>query len=115
MRLLNLFLITLLCIAIPLQGIASMVVTKTPCPAEAVDMASMDTDHEHSCCNDADTVAKTGKPCKAEQDCQTASPGLIDQADNPLSAAIGSHHSLLNSRSALSFDPSATWRPPNPV
>jgi len=79
-----------------------------------MDMASMDMDHQHSCCNDADTVAKTGKPCKAEQDCQPASPGLVNHADNPLSAAIGTQSPLFNSRSALSFDLSATWRPPTP-
>lgn len=113
MRLFNLFLVTLLCLAIPLHGIAGMLVTKTPCPAESAGMvATTDTAGVHGCCNDADTAAKTGKACKAEQNCQPVSPGLIIQAENQLPAPLGVKITLANSRLALTFEPSATWRPP---
>lgn len=115
MRLLNLFLITLLCFAIPLQGIAGMAVTKTPCPAEAAGLMSAGSDGDHACCNDADTVAKTGKSCKAEKDCQPASPAMINPTESRLSAILGSEKITAPGGLVSTVYPSATWRPPSPA
>jgi hypothetical protein len=113
MRLLNLFLITLLCIAVPLQGVAGILATKIPCPAEAMAVKSVDTGKDHSCCNDADTVVKTGKVCKSEQSCQPVWQDLPIQAENPLPIAIGIRIALFSQPLTLPTLPSATWRPPN--
>jgi hypothetical protein len=112
MRILNLFLITLLCLAIPLQGVARVMTTETACPAKLSGMATDDTSDTHNCCNDVDTVAKTGQHCKAEQDCQPTSLGMINQMESLLPASVGTEKISLANTFALTFDPSATWRPP---
>ncbi len=81
MRKFRLFLLTLLCLSIPLQGIAGVCMAASPCPMDQEMMAmSADIGHEaameHDCCNDADTFAKTGKMCKTGQDCQVVSQFL---------------------------------------
>ncbi|MGD0958224.1 MAG: hypothetical protein ABSB19_00305 [Methylomonas sp.] len=113
MRLINLFLLAMLILALPLQGFASIAGLKIPCPAEASGMLSKDTGNKHNCCNDADTVAKTGKLCKTQQNCQPNALVLIDVAQpriiDTISAKIPPFTNLLS----LSFDQAATWRPPN--
>ncbi|MDD1622473.1 MAG: hypothetical protein LUQ11_13440 [Methylococcaceae bacterium] len=115
MRLINLFLITLLCFAIPFQGIAGMVLVKTSCSAESAGAMAVDTDDEHACCNDAETVAKTGKLCKAEKDCQPASPGMVNPTETSISAVFGGEKITVPGIFARAFYPSATWRPPTPI
>lgn len=73
------------------------------------------TDDGHACCNDADTVAKTGKLCKAEKDCQPASPGMINATENRLSALFGGEKITVLGIFAPTIYPSATWRPPTPI
>jgi hypothetical protein len=112
MRILNLFLITLLCLAIPLQGVARVMTVETACPAKLDGMTTDDSVHNKNCCNDIDTVAKTGQHCKAEQDCQPTSLGMINQLESPLIASVGAEKISPPNAFALTFDPSATWRPP---
>src|SRR5664279_2212239 len=88
MRILNLFLITLLCVALPLQAIANAMVTETSCADECAAMM-MDSAEVHDCCNDADTIAKTGKLCKAKQDCQPVNQGMINLMECRLSVPVG--------------------------
>jgi len=115
MRLLNLFFVSLLCVAIPLQGIAGMLAAKNPCPAESAAITALNTGNDHGCCNDAATVVKIGKPCKADQSCQPATPGMINQTESRPMVSIGTKIPLISSGLALNFEASATWRPPNPV
>ena len=113
MRILNLFLIILLCLAIPLQGAnAAVPAFGLACPADSATAADLKTVQKPDCCNDAKTVEKTGKTCKAEQDCQTGSPLLLNQLINPLrlySAGIGK---TFTNTTYLSIDGFAAWRPP---
>jgi hypothetical protein len=67
----------------------------------------------HDCCNDAETAAKTGKPCKGAQPCPSAGQFLpfSDLAVIPQERAPSvrfPHPADVN----ISFDPAATWRPP---
>ena len=90
-----------------------MTVTETSCPAKNTALTvAADTAQDHDCCNNADTVAKTGKLCKTQQDCQPTSLGLINQIESPLPAGVGAEKISPPNAFALAFDPSATWRPP---
>ena len=75
----------------------------------------MDSAEVHDCCNDADTIAKTGKLCKADQDCQPVNPGMINLMECRASAPVGIEKASPPSTIVLSFEPSATWRPPTSV
>ena len=114
MRRLRVFLFLLLSIALPVQGYAQFVVPKMPCPMEQ--MAKMDGAEAaamHDCCNDAETAAKTGKPCKSAQPCQSAGQFLLFSAlgvlpqDQAPSVRFPHLADIL-----FSFEPAATWRPP---
>ena len=122
MRKFRLFLLTLLCFAIPLQGMASVRMLAAPCPMEQQDsMAQMqmsDMDQhtasaaEHDCCNDADTAAKTGKMCKTGQDCSVSAQypaGIYSSFFLPVEQSTQYSSLVLFVRS---FDASSVWRPP---
>ena len=114
MRLIRISLFFILAIAVPLQGYASFVVPKVPCPMEPLVMMNMaDADAMHDCCNDAETAAKTGKLCKSGQSCQSAGHFLpfleVDYAPHVLVTSVR-YPQIADD--LLSFDPAATWRPP---
>jgi hypothetical protein len=78
-------LLMLLSLAIPLTGYAGLGVPKAPCPMEMAAMAEqqLDSDMDQAltakmgdCCNDMETLLKTGKTCKVGQDCKIGSLGL---------------------------------------
>ena len=128
MRLFRWFLVFLLSVAIPFQGVVGLAVAETPCPMSAVmkqsmmkqsmmakinsPQASTTEKTTHRCCNDADTIAKTGKLCKSGQECQSSSLCPIVQPEPhvvsfPRTELLTSLNSL-----TLSFTPPAVWRPP---
>ncbi len=122
MRLFRLFLLMLLCLAVPLQGIANVHMLSAPCPMEQPDrmaqtkMANMDMDIQtmvdHDCCNDIETITKTGKVCKTGQDCPVSAlypASFAASLSVPLAPAT--LHSFLV-LSVRSFDASSVWRPP---
>jgi hypothetical protein len=119
MRKFRLFLLMLLCLAVPLQGIAGMRMLSAPCPMESGHMAQMqiaDMDQQamadHDCCNDAETVAKTGKMCKTGQDCQVSvlyPASRVSSLSLPVAPATQYLSLVLPVRS---FDASSVWRPP---
>ncbi|HEY9147044.1 hypothetical protein [Thiobacillus sp.] len=67
----------------------------------------------HDCCNDAKTAAKTGKPCKSAQPCQSAGQILpISELDVlPQDIALAVRFPRF-ADITFTFDPAATWRPP---
>ena len=110
----RLLLCLLLCLAIPVQGIAGIIAFNTLCPMQHPAMArAVDASELPPCCNDADTFAKTGKACKTGQQCQSTSsqyPSSVLVIQAPLVV-----QPLWLARLALfapSFDPSGVWRPP---
>lgn len=120
MRKLRLFLLMLLCVAVPLQGIAGVHMLSAPCPMEqSVGMAQMqiaDMDQQamadHDCCNDAETAAKTGKMCKTGQDCPVSALYPASSISSlPLSVAPTTQYLSLV-LSVRTFDASSVWRPP---
>lgn len=117
MRHLRLILFVLLSLAIPVQGFAQFVQPQTPCPMElgAMDL-SADMGLMHDCCNDPETAAKTGQPCKTVQPCP--SPGqLLPFAEVEVLQQEGAASVRFPQLAEIlfSFDPAATWRPPTPL
>lgn len=114
MHRLRLILFVLLSLAIPAQGFAQFAPQQTPCPmAREATGFSADMGAMHDCCNDAETFAKTGQPCKTVQPCP--SPGQFLPFSRiellpPERAASLRFPPLAETR--FSSDPAATWRPP---
>lgn len=120
MRKLRLFLLMLLCLAIPLQGVAGVHMLSAPCPMEQsggtaqATMADMDQQAmaDHDCCNDAETAAKTGKMCKTGQDCPVSALYPASFVSSlPLSVAPTMQYPSLV-LSVRTFEASSVWRPP---
>jgi len=109
----KLFLITLLFIAIPLQGFARVIETEKACPTQhSTNVASANASSAHSCCKEAKAQSTNSSACKTVQDCQPSGLGMIVQI-----ATLHSHDSDIEqspspSSLKLSFTPPATWRPP---
>lgn len=114
MRRLRVFLFVLLSIALPLQGYAHFAAPKPPCPMEQMGVMDMsDTRVMHDCCNDAETAAKTGKPCKTAHPCHSSVQFLPFSEWDVVSQDMASaFHFPLLADILFSFDPAATWRPP---
>ncbi len=122
MRKFRLFLLMLLSLAVPLQGMAGVHMLAAPCPMEpSSGMARMqmsDSEQaiagaaEHDCCNDAVTAAKTGQMCKTGQDCPVSAlyPAGLSAALT-LSVTPATHYPSLV-LSVRTFDASSVWRPP---
>lgn len=122
MRKFRLFLLTLLCLAIPLQGVAGARMLSEPCPMEQSDhmahMQGSDMDQQtasmagHDCCNDADTAAKTGQMCKTGEHCPFSvqyPPSVASSLFLPVEQSTLFPSLVLTVRS---FDATSVWRPP---
>lgn len=120
MRKFRLFLLMLLCLAVPLQGIAGIHMLSAPCPMEQPDtmaqmqMADMDQHAmaDHDCCDEADAPAKTGKACNMGQDCPVSAlyPASFVASLSLPAAPVTRYPSLV--LPVRSFDASSVWRPP---
>jgi hypothetical protein len=111
------FVLFLFCSALALQGPVQARVAKTPCPMEQTEHAvAMDVDAtmdmQDDCCNDAETIAKTGKLCKTGQDCQPSNPGALV---SPAPSAVPQPDTQpvpLVERFTPPDTPASVWRPP---
>lgn len=111
-------LVLVLSLSIPLQGIAGILApVQVACPMEQnMQMADMVVDSAgHGCCNDADTFAKTGKPCKTGQQC--VSVGIFMAAAPQLATlpVSNSQGISISSFFVRTLDLSSVWRPPTPI
>ena len=86
----RLILFVLLSFAIPLAGYAGIGVSKISCSMETAAMAEQqsmsDMDHQTmapDCCNDMETIAKTGTACKMGQECKIGTLGLTVYLQSP--------------------------------
>lgn len=104
----------LLCLAVAFQGIASAYAFKHPCPMEQDGQAMMmdAMNGNGDCCNDADTVAKTGKLCKSGQPGNLTFSWTVKSFQAPLQIPVSSCLVATAGFVPLSADPSAVWRPP---
>ncbi|NQD96957.1 hypothetical protein HP532_30305 [Pseudomonas sp. CrR25] len=102
---LRLFLALLLILALPLNGMAGVDASATPCPMQAM---GADLDTAPDCCADLNDA---GQPCKSGQECKTASllqVALLKAPVNSLSRLKpASHRPLLPSQTLT-----GVWRPP---
>jgi hypothetical protein len=108
------FLITLLCVALPFAaGARTLDAIKIPCPMQQAhqDMAPSAQFAAGSCCNDAETTAKTGKPCKAGQECQASPTATLLP---PILTPVASRSSRLAAIASITprLHPAGIWRPP---
>ena len=105
-------LLLILCLAIPLQGFAALAALGPPCSMEAMAGGSMDHSMADDCCNDADTVAKTGKLCKMGQECHSSTQGPLFTLNIHLPSPPHSVRFALVELPVHSLDPAGLWRPP---
>jgi hypothetical protein len=122
MRLRRLVVICLVILGVSLQGIAGVRAFEAPCPmmqgaagsidGVSIDSVTMASDMSHDCCNDADTFAKTGKPCKTDLSCQTLSQAPQSGYTIALFAPTAEPVAPCRDRAVRAHDPSAVWRPP---
>lgn len=108
--------ILFLALAIPLAGIAGVEMPAAKCPmameqSSASSSASKADGPRHSCCEDAETAAFTGKLCKSGQECGTPSVFCPTTSKIPVASRVqvpfaGDMPSL------LSPDPAKLLRPP---
>ncbi len=118
----------LLCLTIPLQGMAMVRGQRCPCPmtatsalaaatTEAADatVAEVDVDvtvDVDDCCNEADTAARTGQPCKAGQECHAPVLALADVETVEL-AFFAAHRTDASAADRAPIGrPAVVWRPP---
>ena len=111
----------LLSLAIPLVGFAGLEVPKMPCPMEMAAMAEQQSDATMQgtstakmgdCCNDMETLLKTGKPCKVGQDCKIGSLALsVHFPSIPESFGGDTYVASLHDR-VIEPRPIPIWRPP---
>ncbi len=83
------------------------------CPmGQAEKMGAMEHTSMADCCNDADTFAKTGEPCKKAQSC-SVSPLVIFFAD-PSWRFISIYRSavIVTTTAVPTLAPNVLWRPP---
>lgn len=117
----RLFFLLVLSWAIPLAGYAGLGVPQMPCPMEMAGMAaqqfgtrmdSIAAAKMGDCCNDMETLLKTGKTCKAGQDCKIGSLGLSVQLFTlPQSFPVDSFLARIDDR-AIEPRTVPIWRPP---
>lgn len=131
----KLWLMLLLCFAIPLQGMASVRASHSPCAMEAGldresvtgasatsgtldDQATPAADSASDsqvddCCNDAETAAKSGQPCKTGQEC--SAPAFPLAGATRVLALTRSSTTVPDSPAVLgqSGPPATVWRPPS--
>jgi hypothetical protein len=108
-------LLLILCFAIPLQGFAALAAFETHCPMEAVSMGSMDDADDpmmRDCCNDPDTVAKTGKLCKMGQECSSGAQCLLFPSVMSAVAPVDAERFSLISPFIPLLSAAGLWRPP---
>lgn len=109
------FCLLVLCLTIGLQSPVQARAAKSPCPMEqsgsavvAVDSMPMQDD----CCNDAETVARTGKLCKTGMECQSLSPCLLVSPSYGLAVQRASQPLRIAERVHPADSPASVWRPP---
>lgn len=108
----RIFLVVLLCFAIPVQGVAGIVVAATPIlMKDGLSVEAMDVATVHDCCDDAG-IAKSGKPCKMGHGCQCGGQYLAFPPTVCLRApAMAGRFSRL-APFIHAFTPPGVWRPP---
>lgn len=107
--------VLLLCFVVAFQGIANAHVYKKPCPMEQGQEAAVFMDMSadgHDCCNDADTVSKTGKLCKTDMPYGSSSAYVLPSSRFLLPSSQNTDFVSALQTPDISRHPSGIWRPP---
>lgn len=111
------FVTWLLCFVVALQGSVSAHAFPNPCPMEQGLGPAVSTDGDvqaaNDCCNDAETAARTGQPCKADMPCNPFGAFAVLSVHARLSPVPESGPMPAPAAPAASSDPSDVWRPPS--
>jgi hypothetical protein len=112
--------IVLFCLALPLQGVAAAFAANAACPDEAMMTeqlvaGELSVDDLHDCCNDVETIARTGKPCKTGQQCHVPAGSVVP--DVPHVTHVPPAHAVadLGASAPPASVFAAPWRPPAPI
>lgn len=117
MRKFKALLLFVLCIVLPVQGIAAITTFEVSCPmsltmaddaADSMPDASVSAD----CCNDAATFAKTGKACKSGQECQSGFQYTLFPAFSKSYMAFAAERIPHVETIVLASFATNVWRPP---
>ncbi|MBM7060317.1 hypothetical protein JQX08_06330 [Pseudomonas sp. UL073] len=109
-RYLRFCLISLLCLALPLTGLAGATAAAQPC-APRVDAPTVTAEAAHDCCLDLSCLCRDGKSCPGGSDCKTSSAVLVAFSKPPIMLFSPITHTAV-SGSLLIPAPSGRWRPP---
>jgi hypothetical protein len=114
MRRFRVLLLLLLSIVVPLQGYAHVVLPEAHCPMEQKAVSADGNGMAgHDCCPEADGTKKAGKSCPF---CQFLGQLLPVPSFGVLAQEASSSVRYPHLAGVfVSFDPSATWRPPAPL
>ncbi|HEY8856679.1 MAG TPA: hypothetical protein VIM43_04895 [Rugosibacter sp.] len=115
MKLLRIFLVFMLSLAIPLAASSAVIVetAMSHCPMQ--DKTSMSMSAEHDCCDTAHSTPGKSNPCKSGQVCKICSVSyLSDSAAVSISSLppAGQFFVAQSSTFIPAHDPSGLWRPP---
>jgi hypothetical protein len=105
----------LLCLTVGLQSPVQARAAKSPCPMEQSGLpvaADASMPMQDDCCNDAETVAKTGKLCKTGMECQSSSPCLLVSPSYGYVSQFASQLPRIAERVRPADSPASVWRPP---
>ncbi len=110
----RLVVVFLLSVTVPVYGAATLnMVATMPCPLQSADSTpAVKVSSHHPCCQDAETAAKTGKPCKPTQECGVGT--LFQVVASKSSFPVPSHHPVpsVDTTRFPSLTPAGIWRPP---
>jgi hypothetical protein len=103
------------CLTLALHGTVQARGVHKPCPmgqSEHAATADATAPAQEDCCDDADTAAKTGKPCKTCAECQAPNPGALAAQSHPRIAPALPHPKRTIEALIPADNPAGVWRPP---
>jgi hypothetical protein len=110
------FVSMLICLALVFQSATHARALQPPCPMEQsghdADLSLTAGASQGDCCNDEDTVAKTGKLCKTGAECQSTSVCLLVGYFSPSLVVDTSAPPHFVARLDPLDSPHSVWRPP---
>jgi len=117
----RIYLMLLLCFVVAFQGKMETRAFRIPCPMDQSDpldlvakvLVAKPVPVDRDCCNDDETAAKTGKPCKAESP-YSSSSACVFASFHPYIPYLQAQDPVLALTTPIAtFYSSAVWRPPS--
>ena len=103
----------LLCFSLAFANVSYAQNHEKNCPMEQDgSMSNMDHANMPDCCNDAETAAKSGESCKAEQGCSIPNLIIFPSIPSWNFVSAGMSSTLTNIPFEPNLAPNDLWRPP---